>query len=295
MPNHKSKLRTDFVCIATSGYTVDGRQITAQELHEMAESYDPEYYTANLWPKHERWSNLGQVLELKAEEQDNGETKLYAVLSPNEDLIYANKRGKYLFSSIEIAPNFRNSGKNYLFGLGVTDTPASVGTTRLQFSDQNKTVETKNSDFIPLTFTFCDEPEDKLSRSFMSALRNFFIKQTAEEIPHNNNNKKDQSMDDKQFEQLIGAFDKLGEKIDGHFSAKTQPTETEEPKTEPTAPSATAETVTAEQFNQLLNAVTELDNKFNALSKETTPVPNGEPVNTDSGVQVEGYSFNFGK
>ena len=65
---NKSKLKTDFICIATSGYTVDGRQITAQELHEMAETYDPEHYTANLWPEHRRWFNMGQVIELKAEE-----------------------------------------------------------------------------------------------------------------------------------------------------------------------------------------------------------------------------------
>ena len=130
---NKSKLKTDFICIATSGYTVDGRQITAQELREMAETYDPEHYTANLWPEHRRWFNMGQVIELKAEENEKGETLLFAIIAPNKELIEYNRAGQYLFTSIEITPNFRNSGKAYLSGLGVTDSPASVGTTELKF------------------------------------------------------------------------------------------------------------------------------------------------------------------
>lgn len=77
------------------------------------------------------------MLSLKLE-QGETESKLYAVLSPTQRLIMLNKQGQYLYSSIEIAPNFRNSGKSYLFGLGVTDTPASVGTTRLEFSQQGE-------------------------------------------------------------------------------------------------------------------------------------------------------------
>ncbi|HHF3789475.1 TPA: GPO family capsid scaffolding protein, partial [Haemophilus influenzae] len=115
---NKSKLKTDFICIATSGYTVDGRQITAQELHEMAETYDPEHYTANLWPEHRRWFNMGQVIELKTEENEKGETQLFAIIAPNKELIEYNRAGQYLFTSIEITPNFRNSGKAYLSGLG---------------------------------------------------------------------------------------------------------------------------------------------------------------------------------
>ena len=42
----------------------------------MAETYDPEHYTANLWPEHRRWFNMGQVIELKVEENEKGETQL---------------------------------------------------------------------------------------------------------------------------------------------------------------------------------------------------------------------------
>ena len=70
---------------------MDGRQITAQELHEMAETYDPEHYTANLWPEHRRWFNMGQVIELKVEDNEKGETQLFAVIAPNQELIEYNR------------------------------------------------------------------------------------------------------------------------------------------------------------------------------------------------------------
>ena len=105
-----SKLRTDFICIATSGHTVDGRQITSKELHEMADTYDREYYAALLWHEHDRsWMSMGEVLEVKAEDE-GGETKLYAIIAPNPKLVNMNNYGVGLFSSIEIMPNFRNSG-----------------------------------------------------------------------------------------------------------------------------------------------------------------------------------------
>ncbi|GAK26386.1 capsid scaffolding protein [Serratia liquefaciens FK01] len=126
---------TDWICIATEGETVDGRNIPASWLTEMAETYDLELYTALIWPEHERyWGNSGEVLELKSEVTDTGLTKLYARLCPTDDLIYSNRRNQLLFASIEPVENFRNSGKTYLKGLGVTNTPASIGTDRMRFN-----------------------------------------------------------------------------------------------------------------------------------------------------------------
>lgn len=281
---NKSKLKTDFICIATSGYTVDGRKITAQELHEMAETYDPEYYTANLWPEHRRWANMGQVIELKAEDQDNGETQLFAVIAPSQELIQANRAGQYLFTSIEIKPNFRNTGKAYLSGLGVTDSPASVGTTKLNFfSEEQK--DMIFGEFVKVDFAVKESEEEKMTRSFFNAIKQFFSSsaQTTEEQPNpnNNNNKEDDAMNDKQFAQLIGAVNGLGAKIDNHFSA--QPQTKPEPEQKPEEKKEEQpQAVTAEQFNQLLTAVQALDNKFNALSQEQTPVPNGVPEETQT-------------
>ena len=274
---NKSKLKTDFICIATSGYTVDGRQITAQELHEMADSYDPEYYTANLWPEHRRWFNMGQVVEVKAEENEKGETELFAVIAPNQELIEQNREGQYLFTSIEIAPNFRNSGKAYLSGLGVTDSPASVGTTKLNFFN----TEQKNSvfsDFIKVDFSIKEDiEEDKALHTLVNAFRKLFSHsaQTAEEKPNpeNNNNKEDYSMDQKQVDQIVAAVNGLGAKIDSHFSAQPQPTEPQEPEKP-----KDGETVSKEEFSKLQKEFNDLSEKFNALNKEVTPVPNGEPA-----------------
>lgn len=274
---NKSKLKTDFICIATSGYTVDGRQITTQELHEMADSYDPEYYTANLWPEHRRWFNMGQVVEVKAEENEKGETELFAVIAPNQELIEQNRAGQYLFTSIEITPNFRNSGKAYLSGLGVTDSPASVGTTKLNFFNTEQK-DSVFSDFIKVDFSIKEDiEEDKALRTLANAFRKLFSHsaQTAEEKtnPENNNNKEDYSMDQKQVDQIIAAVNGLGAKIDSRFSAQPQQTEPQEPEQQ-----KGGETVSKEEFSKLQKEFNALAEKFNALNKEVTPVPNGEPA-----------------
>ena len=284
---NKSKLKTDFICIATSGYTVDGRQITAQELHEMADSYDPEYYTANLWPEHRRWFNMGQVVEVKAEENEKGETELFAVIAPNQELIEQNREGQYLFTSIEIAPNFRNSGKAYLSGLGVTDSPASVGTTKLNFFNTEQK-DSVFSDFIKVDFSIKEEiEEDKALRTLANAFRKLFSHsaQTAEEKanPENNKNKEDYEMDQKQVDQIVAAVNGLGVKIDSHFSAQMKPEGVPEEPKEPKDPEApkNGETVSKEDFNKLQNDFNALAEKFNALNKEVTEVPNGVPAEAE--------------
>lgn len=140
MSSAASHLMTDWICIATEGETVDGREIPASWLTEMAETYDPAgTYTALIWPEHERyWGSAGEVLELKAEKSDTGLTKLYARLSPSPSLIYSNRNNQLLFASIEPVENFRNSGKTYLKGLGVTNQPASIGTDRMRFNAKQR-------------------------------------------------------------------------------------------------------------------------------------------------------------
>ena len=139
MSGTASHLMTDWICIATEGETVDGREIPASWLTEMAETYDPSgIYTALIWPEHERyWGSAGEVLELKTEKGDTG-TKLYARLSPSQSLIYSNRNNQLLFASIEPVENFRNSGKTYLKGLGVTNQPASIGTDRMRFNAKQR-------------------------------------------------------------------------------------------------------------------------------------------------------------
>ena len=295
---NKSKLKTDFICIATSGYTVDGRQITAQELHEMAETYDPEHYTANLWPEHRRWFNMGQVIELKAEENEKGETQLFAIIAPNQELIEYNRAGQYLFTSIEITPNFRNSGKAYLSGLGVTDSPASVGTTELKFFNAEEQKGSVFGELVKVDFSVKEDiEEDKAFRAVANVFKKLFSSSTQMEeqpTPNNNNNKEDDAMNAEQFAKLLEAFDGLGKKIDNHFSAKP---ETKEPASKPEEQKTEqGATITADQFNQLFDMVKGLDNKFNALSQEQTTVPTGVPtVENENVYSLNGYNIDLSK
>ncbi|NHB87179.1 GPO family capsid scaffolding protein [Photorhabdus tasmaniensis] len=135
---------SDWICIATSGPTVDGRIIDPQWLIDCAETYNRDTYTALIWPRHEEdpkvrdfTFNLGEVDTLKYEEHD-GKIKLFAKVIPNQFLIEANKIGQKLFSSVEIWPNFGDAERNYLVGLAATDVPASLGTQRFLFSINGK-------------------------------------------------------------------------------------------------------------------------------------------------------------
>ena len=130
-----SHLKTDWLCIATEGDTVDGRQIYREWIIDMGETYNPDQYGAMIWPEHSRdWGNFGEVAECMWQDGEDGLARLYAKISPNNNLIYANREGQMVYFSIEPEEDWRGSGRTYLGGLGVTDQPASVGTTRLRFS-----------------------------------------------------------------------------------------------------------------------------------------------------------------
>lgn len=127
-------LITRFVKVAQSGPTVDGRNIDPQWLRDMAETYDPAVYRAKIWPDHLRFGkNYGSVVALKVEEAD-GVVSLYASLAVNAQYLWDNQYDQRLSFSIEHLENFAGSGKSYLGGLGVTDSPASLGTDELKFS-----------------------------------------------------------------------------------------------------------------------------------------------------------------
>jgi hypothetical protein len=125
--------------VATSGPTADGRVITPQELRDIAETYTSETYTAVIWSEHERWpGSYGTVFAVRLVEDDPslkpGQIGLEAQLKPNDKLLALNDQGEKLFTSIEVTPDFANTGKAYLTGLAVTDSPASLGTQELYFS-----------------------------------------------------------------------------------------------------------------------------------------------------------------
>ena len=128
---------TEWRIIGVSGDTVDGREISAQELKDMAEQYDPNVYGARINLEHFRflfpsWGGAyGDVLALKADtwDKDPSKTALYAQLSVLPALQELWDGGQKIYTSMEIISKFADTGKAYLVGLAITDSPASIGTT----------------------------------------------------------------------------------------------------------------------------------------------------------------------
>lgn len=145
---------TEWRIIGVSGSTADGREISAQKLQEMAESYDPKIYGAIINLEHyrflwDKWEGgYGSVLELKAEawEKDPSKTALLAKLSVLPALQNIWDKGEKLFTSMEIQDDFADTGKAYLVGLAITDSPASLGTTE-NFSLASQNAEKKDTFF----------------------------------------------------------------------------------------------------------------------------------------------------
>lgn len=132
-----SGLTSEWICVSCEGKTIDGRTIEPDWLIGMANSYDPNLYTALIWEEHDRNKpNLGEVLALKFE-YIGKEVRLYARIRPTLKLIEYNRNGQKLFCSVEVEEDFAQSGVFYLGGLAVTDSPASVNTDRLRFNNRN--------------------------------------------------------------------------------------------------------------------------------------------------------------
>ncbi|MBT2767596.1 GPO family capsid scaffolding protein [Stenotrophomonas sp. ISL-67] len=145
MASKTDKKRSQFFRVAVEGATTDGRVIERQQILDIAETYSPDVYGARIWVEHLRsalpdspFRAYGDVVAVKAEEIEIAGKKkmaLFAQVEPTNDLVdMVNVRKQKVFTSIEIAPEFADSGKAYLYGLGVTDSPASIGTNMLAFS-----------------------------------------------------------------------------------------------------------------------------------------------------------------
>lgn len=140
--------KTRFFRVAVEGATTDGRAIDRQWLLDAAETYNRETYAARVNLEHVRgitadgpFQAYGDVLALKTDTVEltvGGKTEkrlaLFAEVDALDPLVAMNKKGQKLYSSIEISPNFAGTGKAYLVGLAVTDSPASLGTEMLQFA-----------------------------------------------------------------------------------------------------------------------------------------------------------------
>lgn len=143
--------------VATSGPTIDGREIKPEWLKQAAANYDTNIYAARINVEHLRslspngeFGAFGDVTGLKAETGKDGKVALYAEIEPNEKAIAANKAGQKVYTSIEIVENFAGTGEAYLVGLALTDSPASLGTERLNFTAQPADATYTAQPFTPM-------------------------------------------------------------------------------------------------------------------------------------------------
>ncbi|MGB6053735.1 MAG: GPO family capsid scaffolding protein [Burkholderiaceae bacterium] len=139
--------KSKFFRVAVEGATTDGRTIQREWISQMAKNFDPKKYGARIWMEHLRglmpdgpFKAYGDVVALKAGEAEiDGKKKqaLFAQVEPLPELVEMNKKRQKIYTSIEVDPDFSDSGEAYLIGLGVTDSPASLGTDVLTFAAQH--------------------------------------------------------------------------------------------------------------------------------------------------------------
>lgn len=182
-----------FYRIATEGATSDGRVIDREMLVQMAASYDPATYGARINLEHIRgivpdgpFKAYGDVLALKTEEE-GGKMRLYAQLDPTPELIAYNKARQKVYCSMEVNPDFADTGEAYLVGLAVTDNPASLGCEMLQFSAKAKASplaerkqDPKNlfSEAVAVELDFpSDTPEAAPSAGLAASIKKLFARQ----------------------------------------------------------------------------------------------------------------------
>lgn len=179
--------KTKFVRIATSGPTIDGRQIEANWLTQAAKNYNPATYAARGNIEHIRgvtgekpFRAVADVISLKAENvtvdlAGKSETRvgLFAELDVTQDLVDLNKDDQKLYTSIEIIPEFAGTKEAYMVGLAFTDSPASLGTDRLQFTAHAKAFGAFVSAPAELTLDLVPPAAPTEVESFMSGLKSF--------------------------------------------------------------------------------------------------------------------------
>lgn len=276
------QLRTKPLSIAAVGMTVDGREITEQDVADIVETYNPRKYGARINLDHEfNWSGwaaknlhnvdipgmLGDVVSVEAYENEEGVVCLYAVLAPNQGFVALNKADQAVYFSIEISRDFMGTGKTYLTGLAVTDYPASCYTDRIHFSSKSKADDTEVS-LLTVDLGSC-EPIDTPKKPFFKRL---FTK----EEPDMNETQLANALKD-----ALGApLEEFGKKLDGLItkldSFSTIKVEGEE-ETAPPAEESAELTKLKEELSSTKTALEELSDKFTKALK----TPAGDTTNAD--------------
>ncbi len=288
----KPKKKAEWYRFGRSGDTIDGRVINVNDIQQAADSYDVNFYTALIWPDHKRWFNLGKVVAVRAEKNDEGGMDLYGQVEANEYYKDMNKMGQRLFFSMELWPNFRKTEKTYLSGLAATDEPASVATSEIHLSRVEPDVTVGDAiEAVPLYFD-SSEPE-KDEKNLLSALSKFLFNHQSDD--DSDDSQEETDMTKEQYEALSNGLNSLTQRFNAAFPEGEQtPAGSEAPTLEEQVIALTAQvkeltdkqgtppkdeaegSVSKEEFSQFQTALTTLTEKFEAATKERQGTDGGE-------------------
>lgn len=274
--------------IATAGQTTDGREIQTEWIEQMAATYDPSVYGARINVEHIRgfmpdsdFGAYGDVLALKAETvQVNGEDKLalFAQLAANDKLKALNKANQKIYTSVEIDTNFAKTGKAYLVGLAVTDSPASLGTEMLQFAAKaqvnplaNKKQKADNLFTAAVELELGDDDKTQsLADAIVARIKGYFSESATDtDTPSDDDTTADDSTADDADDADDVAFADLSEIAD--------------------VLAREVATLGNERHQALTERIDALERQISELSAllDTTPVPSDRPTAVSASVVVD--------
>lgn len=187
-----AKLQTDWLNVVREGQTIDGRKVSAEDIEQMATHYNRDIKEAVMNYDHHRpiW-NLGAVIEVRKIVDGQDKLRLQARLEPNLDCYRLNKESQVLYFSVEIHRELEEfNNEAYLYGLALTDEPASLGTSKLELFSANEGFE--YSDWEEFTLLDADAPQPAIEKA------GFFSKLF--------NKPKGEEMTQEQLEKLGGVF-----------------------------------------------------------------------------------------
>lgn len=263
--------------IGVAGDTCDGRDISEQDIQDMADGFDPRVYGCRINLEHIRgiypdspFCRYGDVVEVKAEVIDddsalNGKLALFGKIAPLDNLLALLAQGQKVYTSMEIRPNFANTGKCGLIGLAVTDDPASLGTEYLQFcsrAQQNPLAGKKDQPgdlFSVATFAeleFEDLPDTIINR-LSDTVKGIFSRK--------------QASDDARFNDVHEAVTAIAEQVQtGGESAETRFSQLESELAAVKKALTEQATATTQQFSTIKNTLDTTESKNQVRRKLST-------------------------
>lgn len=257
--------KSEPICILTAGSTIDGRDISQKVIDDIAETYDPQKYTARINDDHFKWSwKGGSVLSV-----EKREAALWAVIKPNSHLLRNIENGQLLHTSCEFVEDFAKTGKAYLTGLAFTDEPASLGTTQVHLSVEPSG---ENKVHVSTGQTINAESQLKQSDDDLSLFQRFTSWLRGEEGELGLQQQDDDMS--KTTEELLEASIEQNKVLCGQLEQLMTQLSNEdleqEPEHEESAKPGKNEAVTAleNKVDTLSNSVAELADKFSQLTDE---------------------------